>query len=52
MLSCIQILQDVLEERCKAADDGSVTVNIYDLISSLASVSLREKRAADQKSGS
>jgi hypothetical protein len=37
MLGCIQVLQDVLEERCSNGD-GTAIVNIYDLISSLASV--------------
>ncbi|KAE8380493.1 cytochrome P450 [Aspergillus bertholletiae] len=36
MLDCIDVLQEVLEERCSAGE-GTAVVNIYDLISSLAS---------------
>lgn len=38
MHGCVQVLEDVLEDRC-AAGGGTATVNIYDLLSSLASVS-------------
>ncbi|RGP78931.1 hypothetical protein FLONG3_2836 [Fusarium longipes] len=36
MYNCVQVLEDVLEERCSAAG-GTAVVNIYDLLSSLAS---------------
>ncbi|RKL20178.1 hypothetical protein BFJ68_g2887 [Fusarium oxysporum] len=36
MHGCVQVLEDVLEDRC-AAGGGTATVNIYDLLSSLAS---------------
>ena len=36
MYNCVQVLEDVLEERCSAG--GTAVVNIYDLLSSLASV--------------
>jgi len=37
MYNCVQVLEDVLEERCSASG-GTAVVNIYDLLSSLASV--------------
>jgi hypothetical protein len=37
MHDCVQVLEDVLEERCSASG-GTAVVNIYDLLSSLASV--------------
>uniref|UniRef100_A0A0D2XFP7 Uncharacterized protein n=1 Tax=Fusarium oxysporum (strain Fo5176) TaxID=660025 RepID=A0A0D2XFP7_FUSOF len=37
MHGCVQVLEDVLEDRC-AAGGGTATVNIYDLLSSLASI--------------
>ncbi|KAF4954952.1 hypothetical protein FSARC_11981 [Fusarium sarcochroum] len=36
MHDCVQVLEDVLEERCSAGG-GTAVVNIYDLLSSLAS---------------
>ncbi|KAJ4129010.1 hypothetical protein NW768_007539 [Fusarium equiseti] len=36
MYNCVQVLEDVLEERCSTAG-GTAVVNIYDLLSSLAS---------------